>query len=104
MKKRGQVVNVYLNDRAMRLYQLLKKCTEDKNTSVSELMRRGMECVLLEQECNVQIAPSAYFAMQDGRFDVITRTILADGTVLVAATEESGYDDKVQTFLESQKG
>lgn len=100
MKKRGQSIAIYVNDRTMHLYQLLRKCAQDKDTSVSELMRRGMECVLLEQECDVQIVPGAYFAMQDGHFDALTRTRLADGTMLISVTEESGYDSKVETFLQ----
>ncbi len=91
----------------MHAYHILKKHAESSGKSISEFMRRGMECVALEQECSIQIAPAAYFAIQDGRFDVLTRTHLSDNTVLISITEDvykpkdgsPGYGDKVQQFL-----
>ena len=111
-KKTYASISVYLKGNGIRNYDIIKRHAEETGKSVSELMHRGMECVALEQECSVQVSPGAYFAMQDGRFDVLTRIYLADGTSLITVTEDaykpkdgsSGYGDKVQEFLSGMKG
>lgn len=110
-KQKGQTIPVYMKGNMLHLYHNLKERAEQSGKSMSEFMRRGMECAALEQECNIQIAPGAYFAIQDGRFDVLTRMHLSDGTVLISVTEEayhpsngaSGYEEKVQEFLNNNK-
>lgn len=110
-KQKGQTIPVYVKSN-MHAYHVLKKHSEQSGISMSKYIRRGMECVALEQECSLQLTPSAYFAMQDGRFDVLTRTHLSDGTILISVTEDaykskdgtSGYEDKVQRFLNNDMG
>lgn len=107
MKQRGKTVPVYMNGGMLKTYQGLKNCAEKAGKTFSELLLRGMECATMEEKCGVQLTPGAYFAMQDGHFDVLTRTHLGNGTVLISVTEEaykpsngtSGYEDKVRQFL-----
>lgn len=107
-KEKGRTIPVYVKGN-MHSYDKLKRYSDQTGTSMSEFIRRGIECVALEQECHVQVSPGAYFAMQDGRFDVLTRVHLADGTVLISVKEDAytpedgscGYEDKVRQFLNS---
>lgn len=111
MKQRGKTVPVYMNGGMLKTYYGFKSCAEKAGKNISELLLRGMECAVMEQKCGVQLTPSAYFAMQDGRFDVLIRTHLVNGTVLVSVTDEAykpgdgspGYEDKVQQFLAEMK-
>lgn len=107
MKQRGKTVPVYMNSGMLKTYYALKSCAEKVEKNFSELILRGMECAMMEQKCDIQLTPGAYFAMQDGRFDVLIRTHLSNGTVLISVTEEAykpndgtpGYEDKVRQFL-----
>ena len=107
---KGRSIPVYVKG-DMHAYNVLKHYGEQSGTSISEYIRRGMECAAMEQECNVQISPGAYFAMQDGRFDVLTRVHLSNGTMLISVSEEAYetkhcglcYGNKVQLFLDKYK-
>ena len=100
-KQKGQTIPVYVKGN-MHAYDLLKEYSKQTGTSISEYIRRGMECAALEQACSLQLTPAAYFAIQDGCFDVLTRVYLSNGTVLVSVAEnayEQRYEKKVLKFF-----
>lgn len=101
-KQKGQTIPVYVKGN-MHAYGLLKDYSKQTGTSMSEYIRRGMECAALEQACSIQLTPAAYFAIQDGCFDVLTRVYLSDGTALVSVVEDvykQKYEEKVLNFFE----
>lgn len=105
-KRKELTVPLYLKGNMLDSYYRLKEKTEEIGKSMSEVMRRGMECVALEEECKLQISPAAYFALQDCDIGALVRTHLSDGTMLISVNEEAyitKYESKVKKFLMNNK-
>lgn len=106
MDEKKRTVSIYLDKKAERDYNLLKKTSDRSKNSISRKLARGMELAALEEALHIHLSAGVLFALAEGKLGGVQCLELDEGVTEIVVSEdiykEDDFAKRVRSWIDER--